>query len=89
MPSRLVRSISPFDGVRSSVAVTLRKVTATGTAVVTQSPDNVHRLYKPLLRAALADWQDDKLYLSLDTSLFWIEQLESPKVGHSVSIGSG
>jgi len=57
--------------------------------VVTQSPDNVHRLYKPLLRAALTDWQDDKLYLSLDTSLFWIEQLESPKVGHSVSIGSG
>jgi hypothetical protein len=34
---------------------------------------NVHRLYKPLIRAALADWQDDEMYLSLDTSLFWEE----------------
>ena len=34
---------------------------------------NVHRLYKPLIQAALADWQEDCLYLSLDTSLFWDE----------------
>ncbi len=34
---------------------------------------NVHRLYKPLIQAALADWQEDYLYLSLDTSLFWDE----------------
>lgn len=32
---------------------------------------NVHKLYKPLIRAALADWQQERLYLSLDTSLFW------------------
>ncbi len=34
---------------------------------------NVHRLYKPLIQAALADWREDSLYLSLDTSLFWDE----------------
>jgi hypothetical protein len=34
---------------------------------------NVHRLYKPLIQAALAEWQEDSLYLSLDTSLFWDE----------------
>lgn len=34
---------------------------------------NVHRLYKPLIRAALADWREDVLYLSLDTSMFWDE----------------
>ena len=34
---------------------------------------NVHRLYTPLIRAALANWQDQQLYLSLDTSLFWEE----------------
>lgn len=34
---------------------------------------NVHKLYKPLIRAALAEWQDNCLYLSLDTSLFWDE----------------
>ena len=34
---------------------------------------NVHRLYKPLIRAALADWQESCIYLSLDTSLFWEE----------------
>ena len=32
---------------------------------------NVHRLYKPLIQAALADWQEEVIYLSLDTSLFW------------------
>ncbi|WP_293085251.1 transposase [Moorena sp. SIO4A1] len=32
---------------------------------------NIHRLYKPLIQAALADWKDDTIYLSLDTSLFW------------------
>jgi hypothetical protein len=34
---------------------------------------NVHRLYKPLIQAALADWDENFLYLSLDTSLFWDE----------------
>ncbi|MEM9536445.1 MAG: hypothetical protein AAGA40_12340 [Cyanobacteria bacterium P01_E01_bin.45] len=34
---------------------------------------NIHRLYKPLIQAALADWSEDGLYLCLDTSLFWDE----------------
>ena len=34
---------------------------------------NIHRLYKPMIQAALANWQEDRLYLSLDTSLFWDE----------------
>jgi hypothetical protein len=34
---------------------------------------NVHRLYQPLIKAALADWQESSIYLSLDTSLFWDE----------------
>lgn len=34
---------------------------------------NVHRLYKPIIKAALADWQDEMMYLSLDTSLYWDE----------------
>lgn len=34
---------------------------------------NVHRLYKPLIRAALASWEDESLYLSLDTSMYWEE----------------
>lgn len=34
---------------------------------------NIHRLYKPLIQAALADWQEDCIYLSFDTSLFWDE----------------
>jgi hypothetical protein len=34
---------------------------------------NVHRLYKLIIKAALADWQDEVMYLSLDTSLFWDE----------------
>lgn len=32
---------------------------------------NVHRLYKPLIRAALSGWREDCLYVCLDTSLFW------------------
>ena len=32
---------------------------------------NVHRLYKILIQAVLADWQEGCIYLSLDTSLFW------------------
>lgn len=32
---------------------------------------NIHRLYRPLITAALASWQDDCIYLGLDTSLFW------------------
>lgn len=31
---------------------------------------NVHRLYKPLILAALANWQEECLYLSLDTSTY-------------------
>ena len=34
---------------------------------------NVHRLYKPIIQAALSTWEDDCLYLSLDTTLFWEE----------------
>lgn len=32
---------------------------------------NVHRLYKGLVQTALADWQEEVLFVSLDTSLFW------------------
>ena len=34
---------------------------------------NIHRLYKPLIQAALADWKDKEIFLALDTSLFWDE----------------
>jgi hypothetical protein len=34
---------------------------------------NIHRLYKPLIQAALADWHDPDIFLALDTSLFWDE----------------
>lgn len=34
---------------------------------------NVHRLYKPLIQAALATWDEECLYLSLDTSMYWDE----------------
>lgn len=34
---------------------------------------NVHRLYKPIIQAALEQWQEEVMYLSLDTSLFWDE----------------
>jgi hypothetical protein len=34
---------------------------------------NIHRLYKPLIQAALADWKDKDIFLALDTSLFWDE----------------
>ena len=34
---------------------------------------NVHRLYKPLIQAALAEWQEKVIFLALDTSLFWDE----------------
>ena len=34
---------------------------------------NVHKLYKPLIEAALSTWREDCLYLSLDTSVFWEE----------------
>ncbi len=29
---------------------------------------NIHRLYKPLIQAALANWQEKQIYLSLDCS---------------------
>lgn len=34
---------------------------------------NVHRLYSPLIQAALANWQEEVMYIALDTSLFWDE----------------
>ena len=34
---------------------------------------NVHRLYKPLIQAALAEWEEKVIFLALDTSLFWGE----------------
>ncbi|NER88193.1 MAG: hypothetical protein F6K64_14680 [Moorea sp. SIO3A2] len=39
----------------------------------TMPAKHVHRLYKPLIQSALADWKQECLYLSLDTSLFWDE----------------
>jgi hypothetical protein len=32
---------------------------------------NVHRIYKTLIQAALVGWEEDVIYLALDTSLFW------------------
>lgn len=32
---------------------------------------NVHRLYKPIIQAALTNWEEPCLYLSLDTTQFW------------------
>ena len=32
---------------------------------------NVHQLYGSLIQAALANWQEQVIYLALDTSLFW------------------
>ena len=34
---------------------------------------NVHRLYKPIVQAALSQWTDNCLYLSLDTTQYWDE----------------
>lgn len=34
---------------------------------------NVHRLYKPIIQAALATWEDPCLYVSLDTTQYWDE----------------
>jgi hypothetical protein len=34
---------------------------------------NVHRLYRPLITQALADWDSDRLYLIEDTSQLWDE----------------
>ena len=34
---------------------------------------NVHRLYKPIIQAALATWEDSCMYVSLDTTQFWDE----------------
>ena len=34
---------------------------------------NVHRIYKSLIKTALSDWSESKLFLALDTSLFWDE----------------
>lgn len=34
---------------------------------------NVHRLYRSLIQAALADWTEENLFLALDTSVFWDE----------------
>ncbi len=32
---------------------------------------NVHRIYKPLIKAALAGWKEESIFLTFDTSLFW------------------
>lgn len=34
---------------------------------------NVHRIYKPIIQAALANWEDRCMYVSLDTTQFWDE----------------
>lgn len=34
---------------------------------------NVHRLYKPIIQGALGQWEEEVMYLSLDTSMFWEE----------------
>jgi hypothetical protein len=34
---------------------------------------NIHRLYKPLIQSALANWHEECLYLTLDTSTYWEE----------------
>ncbi|MEM7592708.1 MAG: hypothetical protein AAF383_14510 [Cyanobacteria bacterium P01_A01_bin.83] len=34
---------------------------------------NVHRIYKSLVKATLADWSESKIFLALDSSLFWDE----------------
>jgi len=34
---------------------------------------NVHRIYKSLIKATLADWAESSIFLALDTSLFWDE----------------
>ena len=34
---------------------------------------NIHRLYKPLIKAALKNWQEKTMFLALDTSVFWDE----------------
>ena len=34
---------------------------------------NVHRIYGSLVKTALFDWSESKLFLALDTSLFWDE----------------
>lgn len=34
---------------------------------------NVHRIYKSLIKEALANWSESNIFLALDTSLFWDE----------------
>ncbi|MEM9009395.1 MAG: hypothetical protein AAGE59_38580 [Cyanobacteria bacterium P01_F01_bin.86] len=34
---------------------------------------NVHRLYKPIIQAVLAKWEDSCVYVSLETTQFWKE----------------
>ena len=34
---------------------------------------NVHRIYKSLIKATLANWSESSIFLALDTSLFWDE----------------
>ena len=34
---------------------------------------NVHRLYKPIIQAALSTWEDECLSVSLDTTMYWDE----------------
>ena len=32
---------------------------------------NIHRIYRPLIKTALANWSQEKIFWALDTSLFW------------------
>ncbi|NEO65797.1 MAG: hypothetical protein F6J98_37545 [Moorea sp. SIO4G2] len=41
---------------------------------------NVHRLYGSLIEAALTNWQEQVIYLALDTSLFWEKYCERAAV---------
>lgn len=44
---------------------------------------NVHRLYKSLIQAALANWSEENMFLALDTSLFWDEYCKGKLVCNS------
>ena len=34
---------------------------------------NVHQIYESLIRASLANWSEENIFLALNTSLFWNE----------------
>ena len=54
---------------------------------------NVHRLYKPIIQLALADWNSSVIKVIEDTTLLWnqyclagLKQLTRPKGGKVVAI---